>query len=181
MSVVTPSKISVSRSDFSLRLCFWRETSPPLFFIFHLRTRSAVPPLRYNTHFVPDIALFLFHIIISSDIISIMTTEDEAKQLDSVTDRVQEKELDESRATQALGALSTNTTTTSSTTSGLAAASTSSINTIHVKKEDVDIIMEELEVTEDEAMAALRAELGVDANLEGQELVAAALRRLVTS
>jgi len=107
-----------------------------------------------------------------------MTTEDEAKQLDSVTDRVQEKELDESRATQALGALST---TTSSTTSGLAAASTSSINTIHVKKEDVDIIMEELEVTEDEAMAALRAELGVDANLEGQELVAAALRRLVTS
>ena len=110
-----------------------------------------------------------------------MTTEDEAKQLDSVTDRVQEKELDESRATQALGALSTNTTTTSSTTSGLAAASTSSINTIHVKKEDVDIIMEELEVTEDEAMAALRAELGVDANLEGQELVAAALRRLVAS
>ena len=109
-----------------------------------------------------------------------MTTEDEAKQLDSVTDRVQEKELDESRATQALGALSTTTTTTSSTTSGLA-ASTSSINTIHVKKEDVDIIMEELEVTEDEAMAALRAELGVDANLEGQELVAAALRRLVAS
>ncbi len=109
-----------------------------------------------------------------------MTTEDEAKQLDSVTDRVQEKELDESRATQALGALST-TTTTMSSPNGLEVSSTSSGRTIRVKKEDVDIIVEELEVTEAEAMAALRAELGEDSRLEGQDLVAAALRRLVTS
>ena len=104
-----------------------------------------------------------------------MTTEDEAKQLDSVTDRVQEKELDESRATQALGALSAKS-----------AASSSNRSAFVAKKEDVGIIMDELQVTEDEAVAALRAEasrgLGEDGNpLEGQQLVAAALTRLVLS
>ena len=101
-----------------------------------------------------------------------MTAEDEAKQLDSVTDRVQEKELDASRANEALGALG-------------AAPSTSdaSKTSIAVKKEDVDVIVAELEVTEDEATAALReaaAEEG-SGNIEGQQLVAAALRRLVAS
>jgi NACalpha-BTF3-like transcription factor len=103
-----------------------------------------------------------------------MTSEDEAKQLDSVTDRVQEKELDESRATQALGALSATTS-----------ADSASRSTFFAKKEDVGIIMDELEVTEDEAVAALRAaaaEEGEDGKPpEGQQLVAAALRRLVLS
>lgn len=100
-----------------------------------------------------------------------MTAEDEAKQLDSVTDRVQEAELDASRANQALGALS----------SGAAAAAVAT-KTMAVKKEDVDVIVEELEVTEDEAAAALRAAAGEgDGTLEGRKLVAAALRRLVVS
>eukprot|EP00984_Skeletonema_dohrnii_P002625 scaffold913_cov137-Skeletonema_dohrnii-CCMP3373.AAC.5 len=92
-----------------------------------------------------------------------MTAEEEAKQLDSVTDRVQETELDESRSNQALSALN-------SAKSGSAAASS-----ISVKKEDVDVIVAELEVTEDEAAAALR-----DVAAEGGNL-ADALRRLVTS
>ena len=104
-----------------------------------------------------------------------MTSEDEAKQLDSVTDRVQEKELDESRATQALGALSAKS-----------AASSSSRSAFVAKKEDVGIIMDELQVTEDEAVAALKAAvsggMGEGGNpLEGQQLVAAALTRLVLS
>jgi len=108
-----------------------------------------------------------------------MTTEDEAKQLDSVTDRVQETELDASRATQALGALST-TTPSSAATSTTASSSSSSGSKIQIKKEDLDFIVGEMECTEDEAMAALRAELGVDAKLEGEKLVEAALRRLIT-
>mmetsp|Transcript_7997 Transcript_7997/g.19720 ORF Transcript_7997/g.19720 Transcript_7997/m.19720 type:complete len:103 (-) Transcript_7997:185-493(-) len=102
-----------------------------------------------------------------------MTAEDEAKQLDSVTDRVQEKELDASRANQALGALST-TASPSTADSG---------KVIAVKKEDVDVIVAELEVTEDEATAALREAAAEEGgrNIEGQQLVAAALRRLVVS
>jgi hypothetical protein len=94
-----------------------------------------------------------------------MTAEDqEAKQLDSVTDRVQETELDESRSNKALSALN-------SAKSGSAAAASISV----VKKEDVDVICAELEVTEDEAAAALR-----DVAAEGGNLTDA-LRRLVTS
>lgn len=92
-----------------------------------------------------------------------MTAEEEAKQLDSVTDRVHETELDESRSNQALSALN-------SAKSGSAAAAS-----ISVKKEDVDVIVAELEVTEDEAAAALR-----DVAAEGGNR-ADALRRLVTS
>ena len=55
---------------------------------------------------------------------------------------------------------------------------------IEVKKEDVDVIMAELEVTEDEATSALTAaqdnENNGDASIKGQQLIAAALRRLVT-
>ena len=53
-----------------------------------------------------------------------------------------------------------------------------------MKKEDVDVIMAELEVTEDEATSALTAaqdnENNGDASIKGQQLIAAALRRLVT-
>ena len=69
----------------------------------------------------------------------------------------------ESRSNQALSALN-------SAKSGSAAAAS-----ISVKKEDVDVIVAELEVTEDEAAAALR-----DVAAEGGNL-ADALRRLVTS
>ena len=100
-----------------------------------------------------------------------MTTEDEAKQLDSVTDRVQVKELDESRATQALaGALSG----TSSV------GQTGGATTFIPKKEDVAVIVDELEVTEDEAVAALRS-VAAERGEDGTQLVAAALRRLVRS
>mmetsp|Transcript_53498 Transcript_53498/g.113621 ORF Transcript_53498/g.113621 Transcript_53498/m.113621 type:complete len:109 (+) Transcript_53498:87-413(+) len=108
-----------------------------------------------------------------------MTAEDEAKQLDSVTDRVDEKELDASRANQALGALST---TTSGGAAVPSAGEDDASKTMAVKKEDVEVIVAELEVTEDEAAAALRA-AAREGNwkLEGQKLVVAALRRLVES
>jgi NACalpha-BTF3-like transcription factor len=76
-----------------------------------------------------------------------------------------------------LGALSTTTTSSASTT---ASSSTSSGSKIQIKKEDVDFIVGEMECTEDEAMAALRAEVGVDTKLAGEKLVEAALRRLIT-
>eukprot|EP00585_Thalassiosira_rotula_P010855 CAMPEP_0196138498 /NCGR_PEP_ID=MMETSP0910-20130528/6118_1 /TAXON_ID=49265 /ORGANISM="Thalassiosira rotula, Strain GSO102" /LENGTH=101 /DNA_ID=CAMNT_0041399109 /DNA_START=144 /DNA_END=449 /DNA_ORIENTATION=- len=101
-----------------------------------------------------------------------MTAEEEANQLDSVTDRVQETELDESRANQALGALSGNAADASGGNNN---------ETMEVKKEDVDVIVAELECTEDEAEAALRAVGGEAGVVEGEELVAAALRRLVMS
>ena len=98
-----------------------------------------------------------------------MATEDEAKQLDSVTDRVQEKELDESRATQALaGALS----------AASSVGKTGGVTSFIPKKEDVNYIVEELEVTEDEAVAALRS-VAAERGEECKQLVASALRRLV--
>ena len=96
-----------------------------------------------------------------------MTAEEEAKQLDSVTDRVQETELDASRSNKALSALNNSKL-------GATAAS------ISVKKEDVDVIVSELEVTEDEAAAALRA-VAAEGSVSGGSLVTEALRRLVTS
>lgn len=97
-----------------------------------------------------------------------MTAEEEAKQLDSVTDRVQETELDASRSNKALSSLNSD--------SKLGSATAASIS---VRKEDVDVIMEELEVTEDEAAAALRAVAAEGGDLDGG-LVTEALRRLVT-
>mmetsp|Transcript_9335 Transcript_9335/g.16874 ORF Transcript_9335/g.16874 Transcript_9335/m.16874 type:complete len:103 (-) Transcript_9335:137-445(-) len=102
-----------------------------------------------------------------------MTAEEEANQLDSVTDRVQETELDESRANQALGALSGNAAD--------ASGGGNNNETMEVKKEDVDVIVAELECTEDEAEAALRAAAGGEAGVEGEKLVAAAVRRMVVS
>ena len=82
--------------------------------------------------------------------------------------------MNESRANKALGSLTTDESTTESQTKYV----------IEVKKEDVDVIMAELEVTEDEATSALTAaqdnENNGDASIKGQQLIAAALRRLVT-
>jgi len=82
--------------------------------------------------------------------------------------------MNESRANKALGSLTTDESTTDATN-----------KIIEVKKEDVDVIMAELEVTDDEATSALRAaaadnENNEDASIKGQQLIAAALRRLVT-
>ena len=75
-----------------------------------------------------------------------MTKQDEAKQLDSVTDVVQEKELDASKAQEAMSALATS------------AASVKDLNAaaLTVSKEDVAFIVDQLEVTEDVATKMLR-------------------------
>ncbi|KAL3766965.1 hypothetical protein ACHAWO_010073 [Cyclotella atomus] len=96
-----------------------------------------------------------------------MTAADEAKQLDSVTDRVAETELDSSRANQALGAL--------------AKATKSEVKSITVKRENIDVIVAELECSEEDAIDALRKSLEEDGTLEGGMLVSAALTRLVVS
>lgn len=99
-----------------------------------------------------------------------MTAEDEAKQLDSVTDIHNEKDIDESKAKQAMSAL------TSNTSSAAEKKSEGNKKDIVVSKDDVAVIVAELEVTEDEARAALRAVAS-----EGKTSVAAALRKLVVS
>ena len=73
--------------------------------------------------------------------------ENEAKQLDSVTDRQEEKDFDESKAAEAMSALTSAADTKAGESDG---------NTVKVSKEDVAVIVKELEVTEDEAKAALR-------------------------
>ena len=99
-----------------------------------------------------------------------MVAEEQAKQLDSVTDVVKEAELDASKAQQAMSALSTNQHEHDEKASALAM--------VAVSKEDVALIVSELEVTEEIAERALRE---VAADAEGGEMVVAALRRLVTS
>ena len=98
-----------------------------------------------------------------------MTAAEEAKQLDSVTDMVQEKELDATKAQEAMSSLSKNTKKDE-----IGAASK-----IAVSKEDVALIVSEMEVTEDVAERALRDV--ADQVEPGQSLLAAALRKLVTS
>jgi len=100
--------------------------------------------------------------------------EQEAKQLDSVTDMVQEKELDASKATEAMAALSRPGTEVA-TTNG------TDLKTIAVSRESIALLVEQLEVTEDVATFALRE---AAASLSGQdenEIVAEALRQLITS
>ena len=98
----------------------------------------------------------------------------QAKQLDSVTDLHQETEVDATRAQEAMGALSS------------APASGDHRNENGgslVVAEDVALICDELDVTEDVAKRALReaaAELGVTQR-EGQALVIKALKKLITS
>jgi len=96
-----------------------------------------------------------------------MTKEqNEAKQqLDSVTDVVQEKELDASKAQEAMSALAT-----SKENSTAAAA----LQTIAVSKEDIDFIKDQLEVTEEVATKTLR-----EVSTEESPLVAA-LQKLIS-
>ena len=100
-----------------------------------------------------------------------MAAEQEAKQLDSVTDRYEEKELDASKAQEAISALSTNSAN---------AAAVEKV--VAVSKEDVALIVSELEVTEEVAERVLR-EVALQDGVggDGDSMVVAALRRLVTS
>lgn len=95
--------------------------------------------------------------------------EAEAKQLDSVTDVVTETELDASKAQEAMTALSTAKQKDDDKAAALAS--------VAISKEDVALIVSELEVTEAVAEQKLR-EVAVEGN--EANMLAAALRRLVT-
>lgn len=99
------------------------------------------------------------------------TDQEQAKQLDSVTDVVQERELDESKALEAMASLGAANKKQAST----AAAPP----TLQVSKEDVTLIMTQMEATEDEAIRALR-ETSIEME-KGKSLAVETLRRLVTS
>lgn len=100
-----------------------------------------------------------------------MAAEDQntAKQLDSVTDNYEEQEVDAAKAQQAMSAWST----------GKQALASSEEDQVAVSKEDVELIMSELEVTEEVAKRTLR-QVAVDVK-EGDSLVVAALRKMVSS
>jgi len=93
--------------------------------------------------------------------------EAQAKQLDSVTDRFEEQEVDVAKAQQAMNALMTKQ------------ESVAASEQVAVSKEDVALIVSELEVTDELAERTLR-EVALDVK-EGESIVAAALRKLVTS
>ena len=97
-------------------------------------------------------------------------SSEEAKQLDSVTDMVQEQELDASKVQQAMDALSSERKEDDSKAAALAA--------VTVSKEDIATIVEEMEVTEEIADKVLR-----EAAIEGHQdrMLQAALRKLITS
>jgi hypothetical protein len=94
----------------------------------------------------------------------------EAKQLDSVTDMVDEQELDASKVQQAMNSLSSAKTEDDGNAAALAA--------VVVTKEDIATVVNEMEVTEETADKVLR-----EAAIEGHQdrMLEAALRKLVTS
>jgi hypothetical protein len=100
----------------------------------------------------------------------------QAKQLDSVTDFVQEQEVDATRAQEAMSSLSSNHQDLALTESQQAVANA-------ILQEDVDLIVSELDVTEELAVRTLR-DVAVELSItkrDGDALVVAALRKLVTS
>jgi hypothetical protein len=104
----------------------------------------------------------------------------QAAQLDSVTDVVQEQEVDEVRAQKAVSALSSNKVD-DSIYADLQKLGKSTANA--VTQEDIQLICNELDVTEDVAVKASREaaiELGI-MDRENDHAVVAALRKLVTS
>lgn len=102
-----------------------------------------------------------------------MTAKDEAKQLDSVTDRVMDREsMSASKATEAMSALASKRDETDPNVI---------LDSIQVSKEDVDLIVNELEVTEDIATKTLRQVLSQGLVPEGESAVGEALRRLIVS
>jgi len=113
--------------------------------------------------------------------------QEQAKQLDSVTDNVQETEVDETKAQEAMGALSAGKAADAS--SKAAAGHHAVENKSILLPQDVDLICNELDVTEETAKRALREaamELAAKDNNNGQasaesSLVVKALKKLVTS
>ena len=96
--------------------------------------------------------------------------ENQAKQLDSVTDRVEEQEVDLTKAQEAMTALSTPSSEKEAADSEQAFV---------VSKEDIKVICDELEVSGEVASRTLR-EVSRETK-DGESLVAAALRKLITS
>ena len=97
-----------------------------------------------------------------------MADDEQAKQLDSVTDRFQEQEVDATKAQQAMSALSSNNVDSAA----------NAADHVAVSKEDVDLIVSELEVTEELAKKTLQEV--ASSSKEGGSLVEAALTKLVT-
>ncbi|VEU37940.1 unnamed protein product [Pseudo-nitzschia multistriata] len=96
-----------------------------------------------------------------------MTAEAEAKQLDSVTDVVKEAEIDTAKAQEAIGLIR------SKTNDDQQAAALAAVT---ISRGDVELIVSELEVTEEVAERTLR-EVSLDA--KGGNVVEAALRVLI--
>jgi NACalpha-BTF3-like transcription factor len=94
-----------------------------------------------------------------------MTAKEEAQQLDSVTDRVQDKEFDASVAMSAMSALSKQ-----------ADSQAEQQQAVAVSKEDVDLIVEQLEVSREEAEKVLREVKEED----GKSAIFLALKKLIT-
>jgi sensor c-di-GMP phosphodiesterase-like protein len=125
----------------------------------------------------------------------------QAAQLDSVTDVVQEQEVDATRALQAMNAfLSDGSSSSSNNANNVGASSTettlsnnlqqklmisSNATTAVIRAEDVQLICHELDVTEDAATKALRDaanEAGDTLATDDKDaLVTLALRKLITS
>mmetsp|Transcript_10306 Transcript_10306/g.18812 ORF Transcript_10306/g.18812 Transcript_10306/m.18812 type:complete len:107 (-) Transcript_10306:2184-2504(-) len=105
-----------------------------------------------------------------------VAAEAEAKQLESVTDRVVEAELDASKAQQAMTALSTaNKDDDVKKAAALAA--------VAISKDDVSVIVHELEVSEEVAESVLR-EVSLECNKDATtkvNVLETALRRLLSS
>uniref|UniRef100_A0A7S3Q071 Nascent polypeptide-associated complex subunit alpha-like UBA domain-containing protein n=1 Tax=Chaetoceros debilis TaxID=122233 RepID=A0A7S3Q071_9STRA len=123
-----------------------------------------------------------------------MTAQDEAKQLDSVTDRVTEEEstMDASAAKSKVLSLSSDVHTGKFMDSAAEEKSKSAkkaLAAIEVSKEDIDVLVEELEISEDVADKALREVLfeggGIVTDGAGEGAspspLGEALRRLIRS
>ena len=99
-----------------------------------------------------------------------------AKQLDSVTDRVQETELDSSKVRQAMAGVGSNEAAKST-------KSTLTLAQIRVARDDINVLMEHFEVTEDQAIKALKeCSLEIQqagGSVEGDVVLAAALKKLL--
>lgn len=98
----------------------------------------------------------------------------QAQQLDSVTDVVQEQDMDSAKAQQAL-----QNAFSSSTSLQQEQASNNHDQTTTMKTQ-IDFIVQELEVTEEMAHTTLQQVMTTDSSLQGDALLTAALRKLVT-
>ena len=124
----------------------------------------------------------------------------QAAQLDSVTDVVQEQEVDATRALQAMNAFlsdgsgNSNAGNTRASTAASPTLSndlqqklniTSNVTAAVIRSEDVQLICNELEVTEDVATQALRDAANESGDVKATDdkdaLVTLALRKLITS